>query len=199
MATWPSGKAEACKAFTPSSNLGVASNLEPEGRSGSCLTGLCNDSRQGMATWPSGKAEACKAFTPSSNLGVASNLEPICGHGSAGRASPCQGEGRGFESRCPLHDFTSREPAGSRFFLLEEPSLRCGHGSAGRASPCQGEGRGFESRCPLHDFTSREPAGSRFFLLEEPSLRRARCGKLQRSVSRRAEMTLPRSLIACTK
>ena len=24
MATWPSGKAEACKAFTPSSNLGVA-------------------------------------------------------------------------------------------------------------------------------------------------------------------------------
>ena len=26
MATWPSGKAEACKAFTPSSNLGVASN-----------------------------------------------------------------------------------------------------------------------------------------------------------------------------
>ena len=25
MATWPSGKAEACKAFTPSSNLGVAS------------------------------------------------------------------------------------------------------------------------------------------------------------------------------
>lgn len=24
MATWPSGKAEACKAFIPSSNLGVA-------------------------------------------------------------------------------------------------------------------------------------------------------------------------------
>lgn len=27
MATWPSGKAEACKAFTPSSNLGVASSF----------------------------------------------------------------------------------------------------------------------------------------------------------------------------
>jgi hypothetical protein len=26
----------------------------------------------------------------------------ICGHGSVGRASPCQGGGRGFESRCPL-------------------------------------------------------------------------------------------------
>ena len=27
MAAWPSGKAEACKAFTPSSNLGVASKF----------------------------------------------------------------------------------------------------------------------------------------------------------------------------
>ena len=27
MATWPSGKAEACKAFTPGSNLGVASKF----------------------------------------------------------------------------------------------------------------------------------------------------------------------------
>ena len=27
MATWPSGKAEACKAFTPGSNPGVASNF----------------------------------------------------------------------------------------------------------------------------------------------------------------------------
>ena len=28
MATWPSGKAEACKAFTPGSNPGVASNRQ---------------------------------------------------------------------------------------------------------------------------------------------------------------------------
>ncbi len=27
VATWPSGKAEACKAFTPGSNPGVASNI----------------------------------------------------------------------------------------------------------------------------------------------------------------------------
>ena len=26
----------------------------------------------------------------------------ICGHGSVGRAQPCQGWGRGFEPRCPL-------------------------------------------------------------------------------------------------
>ena len=26
----------------------------------------------------------------------------LCGSGSVGRASPCQGEGRGFESRLPL-------------------------------------------------------------------------------------------------
>ena len=29
VATWPSGKAEACKAFTPGSNPGVASNSHP--------------------------------------------------------------------------------------------------------------------------------------------------------------------------
>ena len=34
-----------------------------------------------------------------SMLGI---LGPACGRGSAGRASPCQGEGRGFESRRPL-------------------------------------------------------------------------------------------------
>ena len=28
----------------------------------------------------------------------------LCGHGSAGRMSPCQGEGHGFESRCPLRN-----------------------------------------------------------------------------------------------
>ena len=30
----------------------------------------------------------------------------IRGHGSVGRAQPCQGWGRGFEPRCPLHDCT---------------------------------------------------------------------------------------------
>ena len=64
------------------------------------------------AKWPSGKAEACKAFTPGSNPGFASRQHPgapapvlfyICGHGSVGRAQPCQGWGRGFEPRCPLH------------------------------------------------------------------------------------------------
>ena len=63
------------------------------------------------AKWPSGKAEACKAFTPGSNPGFASKQHPgapapvlfyICGHGSVGRAQPCQGWGRGFEPRCPL-------------------------------------------------------------------------------------------------
>ena len=34
------------------------------------------------------------------------------GSGSVGRASPCQGEGRGFESRLPLH-FLARERPGS--------------------------------------------------------------------------------------
>ena len=69
------------------------------------------------AKWPSGKAEACKAFTPGSNPGFASRQHPgapapvlfyICGHGSVGRAPPCQGGGRGFEPRCPLQKSYSR-------------------------------------------------------------------------------------------
>ena len=76
------------------------------------------------AKWPSGKAEACKAFTPGSNPGFASRQHPgapapvlfyICGHGSVGRAQPCQGWGRGFEPRCPLQ---TQQPdyQGSRAF-----------------------------------------------------------------------------------
>ena len=40
-----------------------------------------------------------------------------CGHGSVGRAQPCQGWGRGFEPRCPLHCI---EKAGRKigFFYL---------------------------------------------------------------------------------
>ena len=81
------------------------------------------------AKWPSGKAEACKAFTPGSNPGFASRQHPgapapvlfyICGHGSVGRAQPCQGWGRGFEPRCPLQ---AQQPDyyGSRAFSY--PSL----------------------------------------------------------------------------
>ena len=33
-----------------------------------------------------------------------------CGRGSAGRASPCQGEGRGFESRRPLQKNIEKGP-----------------------------------------------------------------------------------------
>ncbi len=46
------------------------------------------------------------------NHGVASSILALgtlglektgfCGHSSVGRTSPCQGEGHGFESRCPL-------------------------------------------------------------------------------------------------
>ena len=83
------------------------------------------------AKWPSGKAEACKAFTPGSNPGFASRQHPgapapvlfyICGHGSVGRAQPCQGWGRGFEPRCPLQ---TQQPDyhGSRAFSYPSPGL----------------------------------------------------------------------------
>ena len=83
------------------------------------------------AKWPSGKAEACKAFTPGSNPGFASRQHPgapapvlfyICGHGSVGRAQPCQGWGRGFEPRCPLQ---TQQPDyhGSRAFSYPSHGL----------------------------------------------------------------------------
>ena len=83
------------------------------------------------AKWPSGKAEACKAFTPGSNPGFASRQNPgapapvlfyICGHGSVGRAQPCQGWGRGFEPRCPLQ---AQQPDyyGSRAFSCPSHGL----------------------------------------------------------------------------
>ena len=73
-----------------------------------------------MARWPSGKAEACKAFTTGSNPVLAS----ICGHGSAGRAPPCQGGGRGFEPRCPLHEWYGPREISGRFLLLAESRIR---------------------------------------------------------------------------
>jgi hypothetical protein len=67
-----------------------------------------------------------------------------CGRGSAGRASPCQGEGRGFESRRPLGG-AGRRPASRRSARLfgtraGSPGARCG-GMAewlrqGPAKPC---------------------------------------------------------------
>ena len=57
-----------------------------------------------------------------------------CGNSSVGRAQPCQGWGREFESRFPL----------SLVILVY-----CGNSSVGRAQPCQGWGREFESRFPL--------------------------------------------------
>ena len=58
------------------------------------------------------------------NRGVASSNLALCttswwmersgGSGSVGRASPCQGEGRGFESRLPLHSsFRTAAPSSS--------------------------------------------------------------------------------------
>ena len=72
---------------------------------------------------------------------------PACGRGSVGRASPCQGEGRGFESRRPLGGAGFR-PAGpwpARFFgcpSQDSPAGNVGAGGVaewlrqGPAKPC---------------------------------------------------------------
>ena len=48
-------------------------------------------------------AHAAQAIQPSGAPGEDAILHGSRGRGSVGRASPCQGEGRGFESRRPLH------------------------------------------------------------------------------------------------
>ncbi len=94
------------------------------------------------------------------------------GNSSVGRARPCQGRGREFESRFPLH-FKIRCPSGEigrhkgfkiprlsgcggssppsgTIFKMNNIPRYCGNSSVGRARPCQGRGREFESRFPLH-------------------------------------------------
>ncbi len=93
----------------------------------------------------------------------------FCGNSSVGRAQPCQGWGREFESRFPLscqcssvveHFLGKEEVTGSSPVIgssaRNHPSppfkllFYCGNSSVGRAQPCQGWGREFESRFPLH-------------------------------------------------
>ena len=85
------------------------------------------------------------------------------GNSSVGRARPCQGRGREFESRFPLNAKRSFRSSESRSKLsLIMPSrerkrrlLKAGgNSSVGRARPCQGRGREFESRFPLHKVPS---------------------------------------------
>ena len=75
----------------------------------------------------------------------------------SGRASPCQGEGREFESRLALFSFKRESKNVIKKVLtiirksdkihLVENDMR--EWLSGRASPCQGEGREFESRLAL--------------------------------------------------
>jgi hypothetical protein len=75
-----------------------------------------------------------------------------CGRGSVGRASPCQGEGRGFESRRPL----GRRPrASSRPGCLRDNPAEWPSGiGKGLQSPV----RGFDSRLRLGRLAQRESA-----------------------------------------
>ena len=83
----------------------------------------------GRPAWSGHRAEIAQLVEHATeNRGVASSILALgttasvvavsSGSGSVGRASPCQGEGRGFESRLPLHFLVRRSlrrlgPAGS--------------------------------------------------------------------------------------
>ncbi len=75
------------------------------------------------AASPSDRAEIAQLVEHATeNRGVASSILALgttvrlarfsSGSGSVGRASPCQGEGRGFESRLPLHSLHAADPGG---------------------------------------------------------------------------------------
>ncbi len=64
----------------------------------------------------------------------------------SGGVSPCQGEGRGFESRLVL-GFSQTI---TYWLCLRQRNLH--EWLSGGVSPCQGEGRGFESRLVLFLF-----------------------------------------------
>ena len=71
-------------------------------------------------------------------------LSVICGFSSFGRASPCQGEGGGFEPRNPLHPLRDKKT--------------WEHSSVGRASALQAEGHRFEPYCSHHVFLIHQTA-----------------------------------------
>jgi hypothetical protein len=74
-------------------------------------------------------------------------LGSACGRGSAGRASPCQGEGRGFESRRPLGGAACVGCRPSQGGITAAPKL------APTAEWPSGLGKGLQS--PVHGFDSR--------------------------------------------
>ena len=58
----------------------------------------------------------------------------LCGHSSVGRARPCQGRGREFESRCPLHNLpTKAKCTDSEYFCgVQKPeNKKCARSSTG--------------------------------------------------------------------
>ena len=65
------------------------------------------DGWAGVVGNPAGDLGHCGApafaRTPGSAYRLPSSASPMCGRSSVGRASPCQGEGRRFESGRPLH------------------------------------------------------------------------------------------------
>src|SRR5690606_33960777 len=85
---------------------------------------------------------------------IPSTGSKTCGSSSVGRAIPCQGIGREFETLLPLQ-FIQRKLSKLPFFdrwvrlISSEVSRRCGSSSVGRAIPCQGIGREFETLLPL--------------------------------------------------
>ena len=81
-------------------------------------------------------------------------FQVVCGRSAAGSASPCQGEGRGFESRRPLEN--ARHP--------EWVARRHGGVTERRGSGLQSRVHGFKSRLHLNRTSQNCERSPRWFL-----------------------------------
>ena len=128
-----------------------------------------------------------------------------CGCGSVGRASPCQGEGRGFKSRHPLEHLQKRH--GRKLERYYPPSFIClGRPSRQtRGGIAKWQGRGlqnlhprFESGCRLHRRPAFRAGSCRFSRASRASTSSRPQRKQRRNTCHQAEYVVV-SLIAYHK
>ena len=121
------------------------------GRPRTDVTGLAAGCRAEFARRPGSAKVLERTSVSAGDAWPALHLGRVRGRGSVGRASPCQGEGRGFESRRPLGG-AGRRVRGRRSTRLPGPVSLPATGPEAAEWP-SGLGKGLQS--PVRGFDSR--------------------------------------------